>query len=61
MTVYCCLEKRDGKDYLIYSHKEYDEFKSFFNSQSDKEKYKDPRYEFMGISDEDWEEFLSMP
>jgi len=60
MTVYFCLERRDNKNYLIYFNKDYDEFKLFFKSQPDNEKFKDPRYEFKGISEEDWEEFLFM-
>ncbi len=59
MTVYFCIEKRDNKDYLIHINKDYDEFRAFFNSQPDKEKFKDPRYEFRGISDEEWKEFIS--
>jgi hypothetical protein len=54
------LERRDNKNYLIYFNKDYDEFKLFFKSQPDNEKFKDPRYEFKGISEEDWEEFLFM-
>jgi hypothetical protein len=58
--VYVCIQKRDDADYLIHISKDYDEFKSFFKSQPDKEKYTDSSYEFRAIPDESWDEFLSI-
>jgi len=52
---YVCLQHRNGNNYLIHHSWDFEKFKSFFQG---KKEYYDSSYEFRGIPENDWNEFL---